>query len=58
MNDTIRALWLQYLGEERMDTWSMVYRFGSPDVHRLRRIAEAEHRLMNPSEGVYFEGDG
>ncbi len=58
MSDNIRALWLQYLEEERMDTWNMVYRFDSPDVHRLRRIAEAEHRLMNPSEGVHFEGDG
>ncbi len=58
MKDAIHMLWLQYLEEERMDAWNMVYRFDSPNVHRLRRIAEAEHRLVNPNEGVHFEGDG
>jgi hypothetical protein len=58
MNNAIHALWLQYLGEKRVDESKKVVGFDNPDVHRLRRIAEAEHRLINPSEGVHFEGDG
>ncbi len=54
----VHRLWLQYLGEARMETWMTERPNDFPDTRRLVRIARVEHRLMNPSEGVHFEGDG
>ena len=58
MNNNVRALWLQYLEEERVGTWMDWDSPLNPDYRRLRRIDKAKYKLMNSSEGVHFEGDG
>ena len=54
----IHTLWLQYLDAVKADEWNNIGVLGTPDVHRLHRIAEAEYVLIYPGEGVHFEGDG
>ena len=58
MTNNVHALWLQYLEEARMKTWMTERANDFADTRKLVRIAQIEHSLIYPGEGVYFEGDG